>query len=87
MPLLIVEPRPAPCLGPSRHVAEDGREGVSRRHAAVHARDHIVEAGQHLVGIVERPVLEDVGLEPGFWELRGYHIYEDPWREQRFSGD
>jgi DMSO/TMAO reductase YedYZ molybdopterin-dependent catalytic subunit len=25
--------------------------------------------------------------EPGFWELRGYHIYGDPWREQRFSGD
>lgn len=25
--------------------------------------------------------------EPGFWELRGYHIYGDPWREQRFAGD
>lgn len=25
--------------------------------------------------------------EPGFWELRGYHIYGDRWREQRFSGD
>jgi DMSO/TMAO reductase YedYZ molybdopterin-dependent catalytic subunit len=25
--------------------------------------------------------------EPGFWELRGYHIYGDPWREQRFDGD
>lgn len=25
--------------------------------------------------------------EAGFWELRGYHIYADPWREQRFSGD
>lgn len=25
--------------------------------------------------------------EPGFWELRGYHIYGDPWCEQRFSGD
>ena len=23
----------------------------------------------------------------GFWELRGYHIYGDPWREQRFSSD
>jgi DMSO/TMAO reductase YedYZ molybdopterin-dependent catalytic subunit len=23
----------------------------------------------------------------GFWELRGYHIYGDPWREQRYSGD
>jgi len=25
--------------------------------------------------------------EAGFWELRGYHIHGDPWREQRFSGD
>jgi DMSO/TMAO reductase YedYZ molybdopterin-dependent catalytic subunit len=25
--------------------------------------------------------------EPGFWELRGYHVYGDPWREQRYSGD
>ena len=25
--------------------------------------------------------------EPGFWELRGYHVYGDPWREQRFTGD
>jgi len=24
--------------------------------------------------------------EPGFWEQNGYHIYGDPWREQRFSG-
>ncbi|MGJ0395438.1 MAG: molybdopterin-dependent oxidoreductase [Methylocystis sp.] len=23
--------------------------------------------------------------EAGFWELRGYHIYGDPWHEQRFS--
>jgi DMSO/TMAO reductase YedYZ molybdopterin-dependent catalytic subunit len=23
----------------------------------------------------------------GFWELRGYHIYGDPWREQRYTGD
>lgn len=23
----------------------------------------------------------------GFWELRGYHMYGDPWREQRFDGD
>lgn len=22
--------------------------------------------------------------EPGFWELRGYHMYGDPWKEQRF---
>jgi DMSO/TMAO reductase YedYZ molybdopterin-dependent catalytic subunit len=25
--------------------------------------------------------------EAGFWELRGYHLYGDPWREQRFTGD
>ena len=25
--------------------------------------------------------------EAGFWEQRGYHIYGDPWREQRFTGD
>jgi Oxidoreductase molybdopterin binding domain len=25
--------------------------------------------------------------EPGFWETLGYHIYGDPWREQRYAGD
>ena len=25
--------------------------------------------------------------EGGFWELRGYHMYGDPWREQRYSVD
>jgi DMSO/TMAO reductase YedYZ molybdopterin-dependent catalytic subunit len=25
--------------------------------------------------------------EAGFWELRGYNMYGDPWREQRFTGD
>jgi DMSO/TMAO reductase YedYZ molybdopterin-dependent catalytic subunit len=25
--------------------------------------------------------------EPGFWEANGYHIYGDPWREQRYTGD
>jgi DMSO/TMAO reductase YedYZ molybdopterin-dependent catalytic subunit len=25
--------------------------------------------------------------EAGFWELRGYHMYGDPFQEQRFSGD
>jgi len=25
--------------------------------------------------------------EPGFWETYGYHMYGDPWREQRFAGD
>lgn len=24
---------------------------------------------------------------PGFWEERGYHMYGDPWREQRYSND
>lgn len=23
----------------------------------------------------------------GFWELRGYHMYGDPWREQRYFDD
>ena len=23
--------------------------------------------------------------QPGFWEQNGYHIYGDPWKEQRFS--
>jgi DMSO/TMAO reductase YedYZ molybdopterin-dependent catalytic subunit len=23
---------------------------------------------------------------PGFWEQNGYHMYGDPWCEQRFSG-
>ena len=25
--------------------------------------------------------------EPGFWENYGYHIYGDPWLEQRYAGD
>ena len=25
--------------------------------------------------------------DPGFWESLGYHIYGDPWREQRYAGD
>ena len=25
--------------------------------------------------------------EPGFWEGYGYHLYGDPWQEQRYSGD
>jgi DMSO/TMAO reductase YedYZ molybdopterin-dependent catalytic subunit len=24
---------------------------------------------------------------PGFWEQNGYHIYGDPWKEQRYSHD
>jgi DMSO/TMAO reductase YedYZ molybdopterin-dependent catalytic subunit len=30
-----------------------------------------------------------LGLEdqPGFWESNGYHMYGDPWREQRYWGD
>lgn len=27
------------------------------------------------------------GDEPGFWESHGYHLYGDPWREQRYWGD
>jgi DMSO/TMAO reductase YedYZ molybdopterin-dependent catalytic subunit len=25
--------------------------------------------------------------DPGFWENAGYHLYGDPWREQRYDGD
>jgi DMSO/TMAO reductase YedYZ molybdopterin-dependent catalytic subunit len=25
--------------------------------------------------------------QAGFWEQLGYHIYGDPWREQRYAGD
>jgi DMSO/TMAO reductase YedYZ molybdopterin-dependent catalytic subunit len=25
--------------------------------------------------------------EAGFWELRGYHIHGDPWKEQRYAND
>lgn len=25
--------------------------------------------------------------QPGFWERNGYHLYADPWKEQRFTND
>ena len=25
--------------------------------------------------------------QPGFWEVRGYHNYGDPWREERYTFD
>ena len=25
--------------------------------------------------------------KPGFWEALGYHMYGDPWKEQRYAGD
>jgi DMSO/TMAO reductase YedYZ molybdopterin-dependent catalytic subunit len=25
--------------------------------------------------------------EPGFWETYGYHMYGDPWKEERYRGD
>lgn len=24
---------------------------------------------------------------PGFWVTYGYHMYVDPWKEQRYGGD
>ena len=24
---------------------------------------------------------------PGFWVTYGYHMYVDPWKEQRYAGD
>jgi DMSO/TMAO reductase YedYZ molybdopterin-dependent catalytic subunit len=35
---------------------------------------------------VRRLAFMDANL-PGFWESLGYHIYGDPWREQRYTGD
>ena len=35
---------------------------------------------------VRGPDLREVA-EPGFWETKGYHMYGDPWREQRYAGD
>ncbi len=32
--------------------------------------------------------LEFLGQDvPGFWEQNGYHMYGDPWKEQRFDND
>ena len=32
--------------------------------------------------------IELIGTDrAGFWEKNGYHIYGDPWREQRYSDD
>jgi DMSO/TMAO reductase YedYZ molybdopterin-dependent catalytic subunit len=25
--------------------------------------------------------------QPGFWEQNGYHLYGDPFREQRYTND
>jgi DMSO/TMAO reductase YedYZ molybdopterin-dependent catalytic subunit len=25
--------------------------------------------------------------QAGFWESLGYHMYGDPWKEQRYDGD
>jgi DMSO/TMAO reductase YedYZ molybdopterin-dependent catalytic subunit len=35
---------------------------------------------------VRRLVFMDANV-PGFWESMGYHIYGDPWREQRYTYD
>ena len=34
-----------------------------------------------------RGIRLDGEQQPGFWESYGYHLYGDPWREQRFWGD
>ena len=32
--------------------------------------------------------IELIGADrAGFWEKNGYHMYGDPWREQRYSDD
>ncbi len=73
-----------------------------RPHAADRARGLYFHAegrtssGQsvELVGVQRPPTAKWVnGLqfterdEAGFWELRGYHMYGDPWREQRYTND
>ena len=25
--------------------------------------------------------------QPGYWEVNGYHLRGDPWREQRYDDD
>jgi DMSO/TMAO reductase YedYZ molybdopterin-dependent catalytic subunit len=35
---------------------------------------------------VRRLVFMDANA-PGFWESAGYHMYGDPWREQRYTDD
>jgi DMSO/TMAO reductase YedYZ molybdopterin-dependent catalytic subunit len=34
-----------------------------------------------------RRIAFDEQDSPGFWESLGYHMYGDPWREQRYDGD
>ena len=34
-----------------------------------------------------RGIRLQVEQHPGFWESNGYHLYGDPWREQRYWGD
>ena len=50
--------------------------------AAAGAAPVLLEERQ--VGARPRPARHD---EPGFWETYGYHMYGDPWREQRYAGD
>ena len=79
-------------VGTARSHAPD----YSRRHRRHNGADLSPEHGYplrllvpHLYGWKSAKWLH--GLEfmaedaPGFWEQRGYHMYGDPWREQRYS--
>jgi len=48
----------------------------------------LVYASQETQRIVEQTLRQiefSVFDKPGFWELRGYHNYGDPWLEQRYD--
>ena len=42
-------------------------------------------AGKYSTAIVRLP--DSAADEPGFWERNGYHMYGDPFVEQRHWGD
>jgi hypothetical protein len=55
----------------------------------------LIWLGPEFIGVINEPTRESKQVRrlllldhdmPGFWETYGYHIYGDPWREQRYSG-
>ena len=52
--------------------------GASRGIGLEFVRQYL-EAGERVIATARD--------EAGFWELRGYHMYGDPWRQQRYSDD
>ena len=51
--------------------------------AAAGAASLFLEVGK----VGQRAAVHASVTSSGFWELRGYHIYGDPWREQRYTDD